>query len=95
MPVSFGLCDPCSGVGCGPDDSGGDAVYSLHLRMGCLLLNKSPVVCVGASTQLITIVRWVLGALESDRCSLCLGSLTYCVTLDTLLGPVEPPSLHL
>ena len=35
MPVSFGLYDPCSGVGCGPDDSGGDAVYSLHLRMGC------------------------------------------------------------
>ena len=40
-------------------------------------------VCVGASTQLITIVRWGLGALESDRCSLSLGSLTRSVTLGT------------
>ena len=59
--MSFGPCDPRSGVGCGPDDSGGDAVYSLHLRMGCwaellLLSNKSLVVCIGASTQLITII---------------------------------------
>ena len=75
-------------MGCGPDDSGGDAVYALHLGMGCwaellLLSNKSPVVCVGASTRLITIVRWGLGALESDRCSLSLGSLTRSVTLGT------------